>query len=254
MKRYGMLVRAPTGQMSMMLPVKRPSYWSPVSVAISDRGAPVLHGQQPVLGDVLAEAHAAPARDAALAVERDQRGEVERLGEVALGLDEARAPGAEREGAVLEGALAALVAHRAVERVVLEQELEHAVLAVLRELRVGAHDHVGLHGRAARGLEAAHALDLDQAHAAGAHGRAEARLVAEDRDLDPVGVGRVHEHRPGGRRDPAAVELELHLPLGGEVNRSVISHRRAPPSWARGGATRPPRSPARTRRGSGAPR
>ncbi len=35
-KRYGMLVSAPTGQMSMMLPVKRPSYWSPVKVAISE--------------------------------------------------------------------------------------------------------------------------------------------------------------------------------------------------------------------------
>ena len=30
-----MLVSAPTGQMSMTLPVKRPSYGSPVNVAIS---------------------------------------------------------------------------------------------------------------------------------------------------------------------------------------------------------------------------
>ena len=30
-----MLVSAPTGQRSMTLPVKRPSYWSPVKVAIS---------------------------------------------------------------------------------------------------------------------------------------------------------------------------------------------------------------------------
>ena len=43
-----------------------------------------------VLGDLLREAHAAVAEDAALAVDRDQRRELERLAEVALGLDEAR--------------------------------------------------------------------------------------------------------------------------------------------------------------------
>ena len=53
-------------------------------------GAAVLHDQRAVLGDLLAEAHAAEARDAPLAVERDERREVERLREVALGLDEAR--------------------------------------------------------------------------------------------------------------------------------------------------------------------
>ncbi len=41
-----------------------------------------------VLGDLLREAHAAVAEDAALAVDRDQRRELERLAEVALGLDE----------------------------------------------------------------------------------------------------------------------------------------------------------------------
>ena len=44
-----------------------------------------------VLGDLLRVAHAAVAEDAALAVDRDQRRELERLAEVALGLDEARA-------------------------------------------------------------------------------------------------------------------------------------------------------------------
>ena len=43
-----------------------------------------------VLGDLLGEAHAAVAEDAALAVDRHQRRELERLDEVALGLHEAR--------------------------------------------------------------------------------------------------------------------------------------------------------------------
>ena len=174
-------------------------------------GAAVLHDQRAVLGDVLAEADAAEARDAALAVERDERREVEGLREVALGLDEARDRRPEPEGAVLQRALAALVADRAVERVVLQQELQDAVLPVAGDVGVGAHHHVGLDGRAAGGLEAAHALHLDQAHAARADRRAQARLVAEDRHLDAVRVGGVHQHRPGGRGHAAAVELELDL-------------------------------------------
>src|SRR5439155_1182100 len=65
-----------------------------------------------VLGDLLREAHAAVAEDAALAVDRDQRRELERLDEVALGLDEAGDPRAPAEGDVLQRALSALVAHR----------------------------------------------------------------------------------------------------------------------------------------------
>ena len=91
-------------------------------------GAALLEDQLVVLGDLLAEAHAAVAEDAALAVDGHQRAERERLLEVALGLDEARAPAAPAEGDVLQRALAALVAHRAVERVVDEQELDDRLL------------------------------------------------------------------------------------------------------------------------------
>src|SRR3712207_6861309 len=50
-----------------------------------------------VLGHLLREAHAAVAEDAALAVDRDQRRELERLAEVALRLDEAGRPRADRK-------------------------------------------------------------------------------------------------------------------------------------------------------------
>ena len=154
--------------------------------------------------------------------------------------------GAEAEGAVLQRALAALVADRAVERVVLEQELQHAVLAVAGGVGVRAHDHVRLHGGAAGGLQAAHALHLDQAHAAGADGRAQARLVAEDRHLDAVGVGGVDQHRPGRRGHAAAVQLELDLLGGREVDRA----RSQPPtatSIIGSGRGSPPFSMARTK-------
>ena len=81
-----------------------------------------------VAGDLGREPGAAAALDAALAVEQHEVADRDRLLEVALLLDEARLAGTERERLVLQRALAAAVAHRAVERVVDEQELEHAVL------------------------------------------------------------------------------------------------------------------------------
>ena len=59
-----------------------------------------------------------------------------------------------------------------------------ACLAVrgFAELRV--HDHAVGDRHRAGGLQLRHALDLDEAHAARADGGPEARLVAEDRDLD----------------------------------------------------------------------
>ena len=81
-----------------------------------------------VAGDLGGEARAAAALDAALAVEQHEVADRDRLLEVPLLLDEARLAGTERERLVLQRALAAAVAHRAVERVVDQQELEHAVL------------------------------------------------------------------------------------------------------------------------------
>ena len=91
---------------------------------------------------------------------------------------------AERQ--VLERALAALVAVRAVERVVEEDELEDGVLAEARLLaRLGGlDDHPVLCGERARRLQLREPLDLAETHAAGAERRAEPRLVAEDGDLD----------------------------------------------------------------------
>ena len=147
-----------------------------------------------VLGDLLREAHAAVAEDAALAVDRHQRRQLERLLEVALGLDEARGAGAPAVGDVLQRALAALVADGAVERVVDEQELDDGALGVVHALGLGVDDHAVLDRGRAGGLQLRDALDLDQAHAARADGLAQLRLVAEDRDLDVAVLGGVDEH------------------------------------------------------------
>ena len=104
-----------------------------VAVVGSDEGVRAALGedQLPVLGDLLAEAHAAVAEDATLAVDRDQRRQRQRLDEVALGLDDAADATAPSESDVLKRAFAALVADRAVERMVDEQELDIACWASL---------------------------------------------------------------------------------------------------------------------------
>src|SRR4051794_2938526 len=164
-----------------------------------------------VLGHLLREADAAVAEDAALAVDRDQRRQLERLLEVALWLDEARAAGAPAEGDVLKRALAALVADRAVERVVHEQELDYRVLSLLDVVGGGVHHHPVLDRRGAGGLELRHALDLDEAHAARAHRLAQLGFVAEVGDLDVALLGGVHEHLALGRAHLAPVDLEDDL-------------------------------------------
>ena len=94
-----------------------------------------------VLGDLLAEADAAVAEDAALAVDRDQRRELDRLLEVALVVDEAALARAPAHRDVLQRAFAAFVADRAVERVVDEEELDHRALRVLDLVGAGVDDH-----------------------------------------------------------------------------------------------------------------
>ncbi len=172
-------------------------------------GRPALAGDELlVLGDVLREARAAVAEDAALAVERDQRRDGERLLVGALVEVEARVarPVAVRQ--VLQRALAALVAHRAVEGVVEQDELEHRLLALGRVLGARVHLHAVAGGHGAGGLQLRHALDLDEAHAARADRGPEPGLVAEDRDLDP-GIRRGdHERRALRHGQLAPVDLE----------------------------------------------
>ena len=98
--------------------------------------APLAEVDERIAGDLVGEAGAAAALDAALAVEQHEVADRDRLLEVPLLLDEARLAGTERERLVLQRALAAAVAHRAVERVVDQQELEHAVLDLLHVARL----------------------------------------------------------------------------------------------------------------------
>ena len=136
-KRYCVEVSAPTGQSSTTLPENGARYGSSSKVAIIEWAPRLTRDELAVLGDVLREARAAVAEDAALAVERDQRRDRDRLVERELREAHPRVAGPVAERQILQRALAALVADRAVERVVDEDELERRVLPLGRLLRRG---------------------------------------------------------------------------------------------------------------------
>ena len=103
--------------------------------------APLHEVDERVPGHVLGEARAPVAQDATLTVEEDEVADGDGLLVVALLLDQpalARAPG---HRLVLERALAALVAHGAVERVVDEEELEHPLLGLAHPVALGLDLH-----------------------------------------------------------------------------------------------------------------
>ncbi len=198
---------------------------------IGRRAALVQH-ELIVLGDLLRVAHAAVAEDAALAVDRDQRRQLERLLEVALGLDEAARPGSPAVGDVLQRALAALVADRAVERVIDEQELDHRALGLVHALRLRVDDHPVADRRRARRLQLRDALDLDQAHAAGADGLAEFGVVTEDRDLDVAVLGAVDQHHALGRLHFTPIERERDRLDGRARHQAAGWSKGMGPAWA----------------------
>ena len=90
---------------------------------------------QRVAGDLVGEPGAPGALDAALAVQQHLRGQRDRLGERALAPGEPGLALAGGHGLVLQRALTALVAHRAVERVVDQQHLHDTALGLLGDRR-----------------------------------------------------------------------------------------------------------------------
>src|SRR5206468_1901142 len=121
--------------------------------------------------DVAHEAHAARAQNAALTIEHQGRPEVD----VTLDAVTVKYPpgefhpalvGPERIREVLQRTFAAFVAHRTIERVIDEQELEHARARFDDLRRARADDHAVRADSRAGGLQLRHLLNLDDTHAA----------------------------------------------------------------------------------------
>ena len=134
----------------------------------SDLGdhAAIDHAQRADAHAFIADAHAAEAENAARRIEKHHRGKL-LLRRVDLLFRVAAFARAVAEDHVLQFALAALIANRAIQRMIRQQELQR-VLAGLRHLRrLGAHDHAfGDRQRACR-HHLRHLLHFHQAHAAG---------------------------------------------------------------------------------------
>ena len=168
-----------------------------VSREVHDLGhrAPAGVAQRLDVHDLVAVPHAAQAGDAAVHLLLDQRAE-ELFLIHALGVAEDAGGGRVLVREVLEVAASALVADRAVERVVRQDEFQHGLVGFVHDRRVGPDHHaLGAH-RATGGLQLRYFFDLDQAHAAVGVVR-ELGVVAEVGDHDP--------EPPGGLDDEGAL-------------------------------------------------
>ncbi len=204
--------------------------------------AALVEGELARVRHLVQEADAARAQHAALLVEDDERADRLRLLLAHLGRQGHAAPlPVVVHVVLLQLALARLVAHRAVDRVVDQEELEDRALRRPGLLARGVHHHAVRHARVTRDLELRHLLDLDQAHAAVA-GDGETRVPAVVRDLDAEALGGANDGGAVLDRDPAAVDLNR-----GHGRERRILMVRAPRSAAGSGRGR---RAARTRRGT----
>src|ERR1051326_6498674 len=156
-----------------------------VIIAVGRNGrsrAAVLYAQRPHVHAFAADAHAAIAQNAAWTVEIDYRQPL-LLVAVLLELHVLRFRGAVAERHVLQFALAARVTYRAIQRMVAQQDLHHALARLLYFVAVGTNHHSIGDGNGARGLQLGHLLNAHQAHPARALQR-KVRVIAERGNFD----------------------------------------------------------------------
>ena len=178
--------------------------------------------------------------DAARHVGRNERPEV-LVHHDALVLVVARAARAVPDREILKLAFAALVADRAVERMVDEQKLHYAFLRVDCELRVRPDLHAfGGRGRAGR-QRFGRLLDVHQAHAAVGRDR-QLLVIAEMRHVNAKTIGSIHDGAAFGHFERPAVDLELDHGVS-RISDSPIAPRPAgeggSPNLPEGGGTNP---------------
>ena len=171
--------------------------------------AAVLHAQRPHVHALAAHANAAVTENAARAVVEDGRGPLLLLA-VLFGLGVEALARAVLEGHVLQFALAAGVADRAVERVVAQQQFNRR-LARLRNLRrLGDEDLALGDGGGAGGLQLGNFFLAHHAHAAGGL-QAEAGVITEGRNLDARLAASVDQQRPRGSRQLLSIDNEGYV-------------------------------------------
>ncbi len=214
-----------------------------------------------VFRDLLHEANATRAKNAALGVEGDARPEFYGFRLLDLVLEKARGGVAVLDRKLLQPALAGLIADRAIERMIDEQELHHPLPAFLRHRGVRAHGHPlgdvlgagDLGAREPRDLgPAVRAEDrfairaqpgrahFDEAHPAVAGG-GKPRVIAIARDKLARLQTRLDEPRPFREGHPDAIDLHVdHRSLGWRG----VAHRSLFPSYSCSCSCSDPTSPS----------
>ena len=191
------------------------------------RDAAILDAQREHVHALAAHAHAAVAKNAARTVKVDSRRPLLLIA-VLLGLGVEALARAVLEGHILQFALAASVAYRAIERVVAEQQL-NGCLARLRDLSRLGNENLSLgDSRRAGRLQLTHFFLAHHAHAAGGL-QAQARIVAESRNLDARLAASLNQQRPRGSRQRFSIDCEsyvCHFFLCGTNRAAVLPVRR----------------------------
>ena len=100
-----------------------------------------------------------------------------------------------RQGLVLQGALATLVANRAVQRVVRQEELQHPILRLFHFLRIRNYRHLVGRFDKAGGLQRGSTtrIDFNKAHSTDAH-RLHSRVITEPRNIGSGLLSRGNQH------------------------------------------------------------
>ena len=152
-----------------------------------------------------------------------------------------------RHGLVLQGALAALVADRAIKRVVDQQEFQDAALGLIgllgADLGLDLHAGSALQGagrlRLGHAAPIAHVGHLDHALAAGPD-RVEQRVVAETRDVDADHLGGADHQRALGHLDLGVVDEDADQVAGDDIaSLGLDAHACAPSDCLANRALRP---------------
>ena len=167
------------------------------------------HAERLDVHALVAHAHAAETQNAARRVVINRFRPL-LLGLMALFFVEAALVRAIRENHVLQFALAALVAHGAIERMIGEQKFQHALARFMHLRRAGAHHHAGHGDQRARGLQLGRFFHFDEAHAAGRLQR-QSGEIAERRDFDAHAARGLDHQRPGRDGDVAVVNLQRDI-------------------------------------------
>ena len=202
-------------------------------------GAALGESKDRIGHDLIHEANAAAAHDAALVIEPDARADIDVFRLLHLHIDEPRDAAAVLDGLFLEAALSGLVADGTIQRVIDQEKFHDALAAFFDQFAAGADAHVFAHRVGTGDDGARHPADdlvaifvplrllsgsgpgwhahLHQAHPAVPR-RAELRVVAIMRNRDArLATGFDHPHA-FGKLVPSAIDLDVDQALfGGEV-------------------------------------